>query len=121
MSKFYIVRQNNSGGYWEIDEKIGLGHYLVFEAESGEHFEWRLEKFLDKTPNNWCSCCGERWSFCDSEDCELEGSVDDISLKDKWEKKHRVLGVHYLSGKVEVILFDSQTGERISTQEVQHD
>ena len=55
---FYIYRQNNSGGYFDNNEKVG--QYVIIERDSGfiadEFFETLVE---DQSPS--CPCCGWRW------------------------------------------------------------
>lgn len=68
---FYKLNQNNSGGYFVVNEKVC--HRLFIEANNEEEalqiaeslgYYWDgVNKGLD------CSCCGDRWSpYCDKID-----------------------------------------------------
>ncbi|MED2979537.1 hypothetical protein P4284_23020 [Bacillus swezeyi] len=69
---FYNYDQNNSGGFFEVNEK--LCHRLFIEAESREEADdiaeslgvyWAgIEKGLD------CPCCGDRWYGASKVDLE---------------------------------------------------
>ena len=64
--KFYEFSQNNSGGYFDVDEKIC--HRLFIEAESeGEAIKKAeiIGVYFDGVDNGMdCECCGDRWYGC---------------------------------------------------------
>ena len=62
---FYVFRQNNSGGSWDIDELNCIGKIVIVEADNedlaveealkiGLYFDG-VKKGID------CECCGDRW------------------------------------------------------------
>lgn len=57
---FYEAIQNNSGGYFIINENVG--HFVFIEADSFREAE---DKFGDIVEGyeEYCPCCGERWSL----------------------------------------------------------
>lgn len=58
MPKFYTFTQNNSGGYYNINDDVA--HFLIIEANDAEQ---AIERMHDITAGHseWCECCGERW------------------------------------------------------------
>ena len=60
---FYELTQNNSGGSFEVNEK--LAHLLFIEADSVEEaclFAESLGCYWDGVDEGWdCDCCGDRW------------------------------------------------------------
>ncbi|MGX9845772.1 DUF7296 family protein [Streptococcus iniae] len=60
---FYVFDQNNSGGYFVIDENVSSE--LVIEAHSGEEAANRLLEIISQKPEytNFCPCCGSRWDI----------------------------------------------------------
>lgn len=79
MSKFYEFSQTNSGGSFEVDDK--LCHRLIIEAESEEEalsIAEELGCYWDGVNNgNDCPCCGDRWHRSASE-------VDIETYNEKW-------------------------------------
>lgn len=71
---FYELTQNNSGGYFIVDEKVC--HRLFIEATSEEEAIRKAESlgcYWDGVENgNDCSCCGDRWSKYLSTPLELD-------------------------------------------------
>lgn len=63
MSKFYEISQNNSGGSFDVDDKVC--HRLIIEANSEKEAESIAEDlgcYWDGVDNQQdCSCCGDRW------------------------------------------------------------
>lgn len=66
MINYYVIKQNNSGAEFLLDENRGIGHYLIIENTSTENL---LDTLNDITEDfDWeCQCCGERWIALDSE------------------------------------------------------
>lgn len=60
---FYEITQNNSGGSFDVDDK--LCHRLFIEASSPHEAANKAEElgcYWDGCANNMdCSCCGDRW------------------------------------------------------------
>ena len=71
---WYLFDQNNSGGYFEVNDKVC--HRLFIEAES---FDEAVEK-AEELGCYWhgvedgidCPCCGDRWNKWDDEPIDLE-------------------------------------------------
>jgi hypothetical protein len=62
---FYDYRQNNSGGYFDVSPKRGIGHYVIIEADSPADADMRAEAiglYFDGCDDDIdCNCCGDRW------------------------------------------------------------
>ena len=65
--EFYVYLQNNSGGYFVVDDNVS--DVVIIEAESERQAKAKLNLILsqDLSYTTYCSCCGKRW-----------GSVDDV-------------------------------------------
>jgi len=77
MGRFYVLIQNNSGGFYEIDNK--LGHIVIIEIPDSIAETYDAEKIADYIENRYpidtgiyfngveegidCECCGDRWSI----------------------------------------------------------
>lgn len=63
---FYEFNQNNSGGGFDFDEKAGITHYVIVEADSADDANDRAERiglyFEGCESGMDCPCCGDRWS-----------------------------------------------------------
>ena len=62
---FYHVSQNNSGGIFDFDEKVGITHHLIIEGDNAQDANKRLNKIInheDYDRSYDCPCCGDRWS-----------------------------------------------------------
>lgn len=59
--KWFCFDQNNSGGRFRVDEK--LGHYVFIQAESAEEAKEKAHDLLDASNEDSCPCCGDRWYF----------------------------------------------------------
>lgn len=59
-TKFYTMDQNNSGGYFEIDQNDGICEIVVIESINTKDAS---NKAVDLTEcySDYCVCCGERW------------------------------------------------------------
>jgi hypothetical protein len=72
MKKYVHINQNNSGGYFIEDEELGVGSDLIIECynekDLRERFKIIGKKYDDKHGegafDEYCSCCGTRWSLC---------------------------------------------------------
>ncbi len=63
-TKFFTFNQNNSGGYFVIDLKYGIGEIIIIEAENSSNAIKRLYEIGENVSgfSDYCDCCGERWS-----------------------------------------------------------
>ena len=93
---FYLINQNNSGGFFDVTDT--LCHRLIIEADSEREALYKAEELgcywngvergLD------CSCCGDRWSgYVHSIDL-TEGHTVSVygytldDAKEEWENKY---------------------------------
>ena len=110
---FFHYSQNNSGGSFDFDEKEGITHHVIIEADS----DVEADKIAEEIGLYWngvcsgldCSCCGDRWSPA-SDWGGTEGDAvpmvygqvlgeDEIDFK--WMKDGYEACVHYLDGRKE--------------------
>lgn len=72
--KWFKFDQNNSGGYFDVDDKVC--HRLFIEAESFDDAVKKAEELgcywdgVDKGVD--CSCCGDRWDKWDDDPVDIE-------------------------------------------------
>lgn len=72
--KWFEFNQNNSGGYFDVDDKVC--HRLFIEAEAFNDAVEKAEELgcywdgVDKGID--CSCCGDRWGKWDDRPVDLE-------------------------------------------------
>lgn len=63
---FFHFSQNNSGGDFVFDEKVGISCHVVIEAKDGEAANAIAEGiglYFDGCESGRdCDCCGDRWS-----------------------------------------------------------
>jgi len=62
---FYTYNQNNSGGFFHVDESVG--QYVIIEADSSDQANDLAKSkagiyFEGCDDGTDCSCCGDRWS-----------------------------------------------------------
>lgn len=99
---WYEFTQNNSGGYFDVDDKVC--HRLFIEAESFDDAVEKAENlgcYWDGVSNLIdCPCCGDRWSKrydkpVDIEKYNTKGYTaivyDNIydNTKDEWDRRYR--------------------------------
>lgn len=106
MGKFFTYRQNNSGGSFEVDDKVDV--YVIIEAESavqansiaddiGIYFDG-CEKGLD------CECCGDRWAEVDESDGREVPMIYSYPVSEYQSYVlRRTAKVHYLDGRIEIV------------------
>lgn len=62
---FYTFGQNNSGGSFHNDRTLGIGSYVIVEADDFEHANERAREiglyFDGVDSGDDCECCGDRW------------------------------------------------------------
>lgn len=72
-TKFYEFNQNNSGGFFDVDENVC--NYVIIEASSADEAIRKLRPMIANQSES-CPCCGERWSL---------DYYDVIDFSDKFE------------------------------------
>lgn len=65
--KWFQYTQNNSGGSFDVDEKVS--HHVLIQALNGSQADSLAEAivgiyFNGVEDGNDCECCGDRWSSC---------------------------------------------------------
>lgn len=110
-TKFYTFHQNNSGGYYILDENVQ--HYVIIEG----YDLWQIESFARKIfedYRDYCPCCGQRWddSWMDEDDMTDEPK---IYGKDVHEYKNNGCKaiIYYLDGRKEIVDLGTDKGEII--------
>ena len=58
--KWFHFDQNNSGGYFIVNDTVAEDVYI--QAENAEQATVRAEAILEPY-SEYCHCCGERWSY----------------------------------------------------------
>lgn len=75
---FYVYRQNNSGGFFEINDDVT--QFVIIEADSDTDANSRAEKigiYFDGCHKDTdCPCCGDRWDAAWRDDGESEPLID---------------------------------------------
>ena len=105
-TKFYTFRQNNSGGYFIINDYVA--EYLIIEASSPHE---AIIKMKDITENysEFCACCGHRWNgWIDDEDGKeipMIYNEDAKTYRSKWD-----------SGEIIIYYYD-ETKEKLRYEE----
>jgi len=120
---FYTYRQNNSGGFMEVDEKKGISQVVIIEAHDYYHANEIAKSigiyFDGCDVGRDCHCCGDRWYPA----WENEGTADPQYysqvigaggyIKD-YPSLYQDNGfVHYLDGTVRA--FDVDTCDWVNT------
>jgi hypothetical protein len=59
-SKFYHFNQNNSGGYFDVDDNVC--EHVFIEAYSEDEAIEKLKPMIENQSAS-CDCCGDRWSL----------------------------------------------------------
>jgi hypothetical protein len=68
---FYQYRQNNSGGSFEVNDKLTVTVWIEARCveEANNTFQ-SLGGYFDGCEKGWdCECCGDRWYPVDEGDC----------------------------------------------------
>lgn len=111
---FFTYNQNNSGGSFQFDEKAGISHYVIIEANTAEEADNRAEEiglyFNGVDQDLDCPCCGDRWyPTFDSGDeipsvygepVAINSKMDLPEYNFKWMKNKPETFIHYLDGRV---------------------
>jgi hypothetical protein len=108
---FFHFSQNNSGGSFDFDEKTGITHHVVIEADDYDHANYRAERIgLYFGGGMDCPCCGDRWSSqWSGEKGNEEPKVYDKPVAEydiqrystRWMDPGKEIAVHYCDGRVE--------------------
>lgn len=108
---FYTFTQNNSGGRFTFDEKRGLTHHVIVEADSLALALAKAEDigiyFHGVSNGSDCPCCGDRWYEPWKDDGTdtptIYGDSIDKFLKSGsmyfWMDFGKEICVHYKSGR----------------------
>jgi len=64
-TKFFHVRQNNSGGYFINNDEVAA--HLIIEARNAAEAESRMHE-ITAPFSEYCPCCGERWYLSEDDD-----------------------------------------------------
>lgn len=72
---YYVFNQNNSDGYFIIDDKIGIGSIVAIKAKDSKSAVaefGRLGRAYEKKHGygeffKYCACCGKRWVSCEED------------------------------------------------------
>ena len=100
--KFYTYRQNNSGGYFDVDDNVCM--YVIIEARSAEHaneIAKNIGIYFDGCSKGIdCSCCGDRWSEQWEDDA---GKNEPMIYGESVYKMREKCIIYYLDGRKERI------------------
>jgi hypothetical protein len=100
---FYTIRQNNSGGYFIENERVGK--YVIVEAGNDIEAESKLRDIVSPY-SEYCPCCGERWDFYfNNDDGKEVPMIYDTPIDEytgRWDEK---IIIYYSNGKKEIIEF----------------
>lgn len=93
--RFYSFRQNNSGGFFNVDLEDGLNETVIIEAENRDDaFDraYEIGLYFDGVKaGRDCECCGDRWDrYCDEIETEDMIALDGISAT----------SLHYADGRI---------------------
>ena len=102
---FLTIRQNNSGGYYVLDDKLGVGETIIIECDTIKEAKLKFRVLAEEYGDsfyNYCNCCGERWpdfEYNDEEDLTESPSVYGITLEDYDDRWIYRGYIHYKSGE----------------------
>lgn len=102
---FADFRQNNSGGYFIVNEEKGIGHYIIVEGIDSEDIKRRFEEITEDF-SEYCSCCGERWcSYIVDEDLTPNPTIYGKPVEEYKNDyiKDFFIFIHYIDGSIEKI------------------
>lgn len=103
MGGFYLYSQNNSGGYYVQDKKIGIGNYLFIWGESCKEANEKA-KSLGLFSLSFCECCGSRFSplWEGSEPMKEGEKISFFSLSE-----NIYIFLHHESGEIQEVIIPS--------------
>ena len=96
--RYYLLNQNNSGGYFITDDNLGIGENIIIEARNYQDVLNKIQKFNSKYKGffEYCSCCGERWYY---DEDYFEEAPFEIDLGIYYYESDTIY-VHYLDGTI---------------------
>jgi len=87
--RFYIYRQNNSGGVFIVNDTVA--HYVFIEADTAEAADAKAETvgiYFDGIEKDWdCECCGDRWDRSSRYDYSDNTHLYDVPI-DHYDDAH---------------------------------
>lgn len=105
-TKFLTYHQNNSGGYYMIDDNVK--HYVIIEG----YDLWQIEAFANKILEdyrNYCPCCGERWSsYFDETNLTDDPMIYGESVYDYKSFWTEQAIIYYLDGTKEIVTINER-------------
>lgn len=99
--KWYTGRQNNSGGFFVEDEKVGV--FVSVQAGTPETATAKFSEVTAESGEDWCECCGERWyeSFSAEDGYDSPHYYAEPLVKAKGYFSGNSHVLHYADGRVE--------------------
>lgn len=96
-TKFFHIRQNNSGGYHITNDDVATN--LIVEALNAKDAEAKINE-ITAPHSSYCSCCGERWcAWIDDED----GTEKPTIYGEEIDESDGPTIIHYFDGHKEKI------------------
>lgn len=97
-TKYYLYNQNNANGRFELNDRYGIGHFVIIEARNYEEANNKLDEVTGGYSSG-CECCGSRWvTFYSENDSDiyqdLEESFKYVELVSKSLKKDTIVCIH---------------------------
>lgn len=105
---FLTLKQNNSGGSLLESKELGVGEYIIIEADNIKEALRRFEDIADNYNESqnehsfyeYCECCGDRWNNWYKDDSDLfevpcigETPIDEF----EWFRSGYI---HYKTGEI---------------------
>jgi hypothetical protein len=113
--KWWTIRQNNSGGYWITNDDVAM--YVLIQAPNKDEAYNIYERVCGPTMDEYCECCGERWSFYDWEEPTDEPMIFGEPYKAhnvmKWFSSEAEARLHYYQGPVASYKFNASVTPEI--------
>jgi hypothetical protein len=69
--KWFTFRQNNSGGSFAVDDQVA--EVVCIQARNASEAIRKAEEVCGPSGEDWCGCCGERWSYWISDEDGTDG------------------------------------------------
>ena len=107
---FFTYNQNHSGGYFVEDLEAGICESVIIEAGNADEAGVKLGRIGESVSgfNNYCPCCGERWStdWMDDDDGTETPEIygESVSLLKKASFRTQCF-IHYEDGRKEHVQF----------------
>ena len=115
---FFTFNQNNSGGGFDFDERAGIAHYVIVEADSAAAANARAEAigiYFDHEYEIDCECCGTRWYEAWEDDGDAVPSIYGTPVQDYFEFKFMgndpEVFVHFADGHFQGYGFETKVLE----------